>query len=199
MARAAPDSLPRGKTLAAGSSGNRDVLRPTATGSEDAHPDADQERHKKRPARTKVIAASLGSGAVYLWSTPPWQGLRILAGPGTAAATSVAFTPIGTNLVTGENDDRVFVWNWATGARIAVLKCPGITPITSVAVSKNGATIAASEQSGRTCLWDAATGRRTATLADPGRSGVDAVAFSPDGKMLATGDSNGRLSATCPR
>jgi WD40 repeat protein len=112
--------------------------------------------------------------------------------------TSVAFSPDGTILATGDQNDSVYLWDVVANRRIARLADPaGATGIgvTSVAFSPDGATLAAGDGDGLVYLWDVATGRRIATLIDPegswGAVFITSVAFSPDGKDVAAGDTGG--------
>jgi serine/threonine protein kinase len=119
--------------------------------------------------------------------------VRTFSDPGTGIrhVNSVAFSPDGKTLATGDSSGNAYLWSVDTGRRIAVLGGRGAKVFT-VAFSPDGTIVAAGFGDGSTSLWNAATGQLIDTIADPGGKAVNSVAFSPDGKTLATGDGNGK-------
>jgi WD40 repeat protein len=97
---------------------------------------------------------------------------------------SVAFSPDGTRIVTGSDDQTAKVWDARTGT--ALLELKGHTgPVWSVALSPDGTRIVTGSEDGTAKVWDARTG--TALLALKGhRTVTSSVAFSPDGTRIAT-------------
>ena len=104
---------------------------------------------------------------------------------------SVAFSPDGTMLASGNDEDAVLLWDVTTGE---LLKAFEGNPqgVDSVAFSPDGSTLAsAGEDTVR--LWDIATGRLKDTLTLPisltggRRIAYTRVAFSPDGDILVSG------------
>jgi WD40 repeat protein len=109
---------------------------------------------------------------------------------GTLGVTSVAFSPDGQTLATGDWNGNIYLWDVGTGTRTAALADPDLQGdgVNSVAFSPDGQMLATGDADGSTYLWNVATGTRTAVLTCPGSVEVMSVAFSPDGKTLATGD-----------
>lgn len=124
-------------------------------------------------------------------------------------ATSVAFTPDGAAVISGNHDQTVKRVSLATGK--VEWHAPGsCEQVNSVVVSPDGSllatgssdrrfavrTLKASDhgvQPGAVRLWDARTGRLLRRLGDP-TDQVMAVAISPDGKRVASGGASARGS-----
>jgi WD40 repeat protein len=97
---------------------------------------------------------------------------------------SVAFSPDGTLLATGDVNHEIHVWQVADGKQLLTCKVDEGW-VWSVAFSPNGRFLASGAN--RTVhLWDVQTGECLQTL--QGYSDrVFSLAFSPDGRLLATG------------
>lgn len=97
---------------------------------------------------------------------------------------SVAFSPDGKLLATGDVNHEIHVWQVADGKRLLTCKVDEGW-VWSVAFSPNGRLLASSAN--RTVkLWDVQTGQCLQTLQGY-TDRVFSVAFSPDGRLLASG------------
>jgi WD40 repeat protein len=136
---------------------------------------------------------AVASAQICLWDI---AARSCVSGFGGASVNSIAFSPDGKTLATGDRSGNTYLWNVATASKSAPLTDPnsGSSGVLSVAFSPDGKFLAAGDSNGRTYLWNVAARTESAPLSDPnsGSSGVLSVAFSPDGKFLAAGDSNGR-------
>ena len=82
----------------------------------------------------------------------------------TSFVSSLAFSPNGKTLTSGDWDNTICLWNTATGEHRQTLM--GHTrKLTSLSFSPDGMTLArASENLKTILLWDAMTGKRHGTL-----------------------------------
>ena len=128
-----------------------------------------------------AVASSIG---IWLYDTSTGQEVDLFAGH-IAWVNSVAFSPDGSTLATGNHDNTIRLWDAKTGAHIRTLH--GHTnDVESVAFSLDGTTFASGGLDGTIRLWDAKMGVHIRTLHGHTNE-VESVAFSPDGTTLATG------------
>ncbi|MFN6487320.1 NB-ARC domain-containing protein [Nostoc sp. DedQUE02] len=99
--------------------------------------------------------------------------------------SSVAFSPNGKLLATGDADGKTYLWQVEDGKLL--FSCTGHSSwVKSVAFSPDGQTLASGSDDQTVKLWDVHTGKCLKTL--QGHSNwVRSVAFSPDGQTLASG------------
>jgi WD40 repeat protein len=148
-----------------------------------------------------LATGNVSHGGVQLWNVAH----RHKKGPLLMAVTnrlslsafspvvSVAVSPDGQTLATGNDDGTTQLWD-VTPHHYHKIGGP-LTghggPVDSVAFSPDGQTLATGSDDGTAQLWDVTTGQQ---IGDPltGHSGaVGSVAFSPDGQTLATGSDDG--------
>ena len=127
------------------------------------------------------LAAASGRRAVV------WD-LRGTAAPVVRAHESdvatVAFSPDGRRLATGDNDGVVRVWSLRAPRASVLVGHDG--KVTSVAFSPDGRSLVTGGVDETARIWDVRTGRETAELR--GHNGlVLGVAFDPSGKKVVTG------------
>ena len=99
---------------------------------------------------------------------------------------SLAFSPNGKYLVTGDSDGRVQIWNAFTGRELLTLLGHS-NSVRSVAWSRDGLTLASGSLDNTVKLWDVQTGNCVRTL-EGHSSSVWSVAWRGDGLTLASGN-----------
>ena len=109
-----------------------------------------------------------------------------------SSVNTVAFSPDGSILVSGNDDGTVQVWNAVTWQPEKLIDASTsiLSSVAFVTFSPDGGTLASGIRRGGSTirLWDAATGQLKRTLNH--WSSVRSVAFSPDGSTLASGGPN---------
>jgi len=128
-----------------------------------------------------------------LWPPLIDAGLAVLSHPD--GVYGVAFSPDGTRLATGGEDDAARVWDLtagreqAAGQEQAWLRHSG--RVYGVAFSPDGTRLATGSEDGPARVWDVRASRELTQFSHRTDTDVRAVAFSPDGTRLATGGHDG--------
>ena len=104
--------------------------------------------------------------------------------------SSVAFSPDGTRIVSGSDDNTVRLWDAATGQPIGQPLTGHTDAVYSVAFSPDGTRIASGSRDNTVRLWDAATGQPIGQPLTGHTDAVTSVAFSPDGKRIVSGSAD---------
>ncbi|KAE9387351.1 WD40 repeat-like protein [Gymnopus androsaceus JB14] len=139
-----------------------------------------------------VLRSILGEGSTWnTWVTnvPKLTGHvslnQLVVIPHEDEVNSVAFSPDGTQIVSGSGDESVRIWDASTGKEMHKLE--GHTNwVYSVAFSPDGTQIVSGSGDESVRIWDASTGKEMHKL--EGHTGwVYSVAFSPDGTQIVSG------------
>jgi sugar lactone lactonase YvrE len=156
--------------------GLRGPTTPPRSGSASLTPTPTTSGASPTPSRTSPSATAAGvsdgSARNLTWQIP--NG----AGP-----TSVAFSPDGKILATGNNDTLPEdLWDASTGTLIASLT-GARSDTTGIAFSPDGTLLAGAGDGGSAYLWNVASRTLTTSLDDSGSG----VVFNSDGTLLGTG------------
>jgi WD40 repeat protein len=130
----------------------------------------------------RTLAIGLGDGTVRLWSLdarPPSRELRH-----GSAVWGVAFSPDGSSLASGGDDDVVRLWNVADGAEHKMLSGHQAL-VMSVAYAPDGRSLVTGGFEGAVRMWDVAAGT-SCELLPAHTAPVTAVTVSPDGRIVAS-------------
>ncbi|MEM6597947.1 MAG: NB-ARC domain-containing protein [Cyanobacteria bacterium P01_C01_bin.69] len=150
------------------------------------------------PAATDTTNALLATGdtnsEIWLWQTDlsPAAGdikshISTFQGHKNWVC-SVAFSPDGTQLVSGSADRTIKLWDVATGECLQTLEGHS-NWVMSVAFSPDGTQLVSGSADRTIKLWDGATGECLQTL-EGHQHGVWSVAFSPNGKSFVSGSAD---------
>jgi WD40 repeat protein len=140
----------------------------------------------------------LGAGTIQLWD------LRDPAHPATLGRSStdaqgfnsLAFSPRGHVLASGDQSGIVQLWNVSDPAHPAALGRfrTDTRGFVSVAFSPDGHTLASGDDAGHIRLWNVSDPARLIALGPPLSiaDSVSSLAFSPDGRILAASSDGGK-------
>lgn len=102
---------------------------------------------------------------------------------------SVAFSPNGETVATGDGNGQVRLWQTADGQPLGIFQDAHTGWVWAVAFSPDGQVLACGSVDHTVKLWNPATEERLATLRGHD-NWVRAVAWSPDGQILASGSTD---------
>jgi eukaryotic-like serine/threonine-protein kinase len=117
-------------------------------------------------------------------SSPTGWRLKTKLDEDYSKLTSLAFSPDGRTLATGQKDGTISLWDTETGKRRAKLEGHEDNWVLAVAYSPDGQRLASAGKDSRVIVWNA-EGSREAAFSHDGAGSC--VAFSPDGTLLASG------------
>jgi WD40 repeat protein len=124
-------------------------------------------------------------GTIKIWNLNTRKVLRTLEYPvpNLGDLRSLAISPNGKTIASGDDDKTIKLWNLDTGELLHTLTGHSST-VQSIAISPDGKTLASGSFDNTIKLWNLDTGKLLGTLS--GHLGqVRSVAFSPNGKTLA--------------
>jgi WD40 repeat protein len=193
-----PSYSPDGKWIAAGNGDNKIFVWNAQTGEQRTTLVGFQgwARHTAfSPDGTRLASANDNDGTkaskivgtVIVWDLASAKALWTMQ-VSPHGTTSVAYSPDGKYLITGDWDANGIIWDANTGKKLFTL--PDQSWVTAVSYGPDGKLVATGDFNGIVTLWNASTGKKLVTL--KGHNGlVNAVSFSPDGKLIATASKDG--------
>jgi WD40 repeat protein len=142
----------------------------------------------------KMLASASIDGTIKLWEIASRRNVATLEGPWTTKllglatggnhVRSVAFSPDGKTLASGDTLNTVKLWDVTSGQCLATLRGHKRL-VRVVAFSPDGKTLASASYDGTIRLWDVAS-RQLLALFKGHQDSVYALSFSPDGKTFAS-------------
>jgi WD40 repeat protein/serine/threonine protein kinase len=145
------------------------------------------------PDGKRMYSAS-NDGTVRVWEVQSGKEVAVFRQDVIRSYQSIALSPDGRCLATGDMHSIATLWNAPTGA--VVREFMGHKGwVVSVAFSPDGRRLATAGQTDKLVkVWDVETGKEIRTLAGH-ESHVVAACFSPDGRLIASGsrDSTARI------
>ena len=108
---------------------------------------------------------------------------------GSEGVQSLAFSPDGKTLATGDGAGLIYLWSTATDSVTATVKDPNTgAEVSALAFSPDSQTLALGDVIGGTYLWSTATRSFTGNLLSSHISQTGWVTFSSDGQVLANAE-----------
>jgi|GEM_PF-393585 len=131
-----------------------------------------------------ALVATASDDGVQLWDVVSGESLLTLAGH-DGSVLSVAFSPDGTQLVSGGADLTVRLWDVESGEIQNTLEGHAAA-VNSVAFTPDGMQILSGSADTTARLWDVASGETNSVLDDEPFA-INAATISPDGETIVTG------------
>jgi WD40 repeat protein/serine/threonine protein kinase len=145
------------------------------------------------PSATALIASASADQTIQIWDPLTGASVHSYHDPNQAGVTSVAWSPDGASVLSGDAVGVAETWLLSSG-QAALTKKGAANAITSVAWSPDGKYIAAAGAypQGIVSVWDAITG--ASTYVYTGHNGeVRTIAWSPDSTRIASGGVDGTV------
>jgi hypothetical protein len=131
-----------------------------------------------------IFAVGNARGWIESWDWKSGTKIKSFLGssPNGPPINSLAFSPNGKILVSGDKGGSIKLWNVDTGEQLNIGNHSAI--VTTVAFSPDGKLIASGDDRGTIKIWDIGTMKNAILREHSGA--VTSVSFSPDGKTLAS-------------
>ena len=138
------------------------------------------------------LAIGEKNGKIELWDTKTGEKLPFFHQQDTSKRVfSLAFSPNGTSLASGSEDNLVRIWDLTSSKEPIILR-KHIGWVNVLAFSPDGAILASGSTDKMVVLWNAITGELLTTLKGH-INGIAALTFSPDGTLLVSGSTDGAI------
>ena len=134
----------------------------------------------------KLLVSLSGGNEIKIWNLPQGSLARTINPPDYA--NTVAISPGGDTIATGDNRGRIRLWTTNDGRESLLLQSTA-SRINSVSFSPDGRFLVSGGDESVINIWDIRSGLALHTIKDPAY-GVTGVAFNPDGLTVATGAGN---------
>lgn len=134
---------------------------------------------------SKFLAEVGYEGQARIWQIESWTIHRRLDLGHNKKITTVAFSPDGQTLATGDENNTVCVWHVHSGEKLAAHRFHS-NIVLSVAYHPDGSTLASASADKTVRLWNWREERMEHVL-HGSQNWVTSVAYSPDGRLLASG------------
>ncbi len=143
------------------------------------------------PVDPEVALTGAEDATARLWDTTDGSLLQefapvangVLVAGHADAVLAVAFSPTGSEVLTGSADDTIKLWDARTGAEVRTWGGHE-GDVNAVAFAPDGVTIASGSADDTARVWNVSTGAEVRTL-EPCQSPITSVAFAPDGRTLS--------------
>jgi WD40 repeat protein len=200
---------PDGKTIATGGKRKGVHLWDVATGREVRsfdNPGGFVLRLAFSPDGKLIATKGMDEGFVRLWDAASGKEVRQLSLGKARRGATLAFSPDGKELASGDDAGAIHLWDVQTGTERRTTAPMG-GPAFGLAFSPDGRSLAGGFEGATVQVWETASGLQRISWQHPVGGTVKEVAFSPDGTLLASGctdrtamvwDVTGRLAGTGP-
>ena len=119
-----------------------------------------------------------------------WSVMKHVLEGHHSAVVTIAFSPDGTQIVSGSWDHTIRVWDAQSGNVILGPLEGHSSSVCSVAFSPDGKQIVSGSSDHTIQVWDAQSGNVILSPLEGHSSSVQSVSFSPDGKQIVSGSSD---------
>lgn len=131
-----------------------------------------------------VWLAVSGQHSIKLWDVASGQAARTFKAQADTVSFSIAFSPDGAMLASGEHDGVIRLWNVASGQVARTFTHDARKDVHDVAFSPDGKLLASVSIDSTVRLWNVASGQIVHSMRHG--DGLYGVAFSPDGRLVAS-------------